>query len=146
LEAVKAFRASLEEKPKALDLGCGDFNIGSHLREFCGGYIACDIVEPPIAFNKKKYAALNVDFRVLDLSVDPLPPADAIFVRHVFQHLSNAEILACLDQISANYKYFVLTEHAPRKRVSPPTSTSPQAATTASPFTAGSSSPSLLLI
>jgi hypothetical protein len=113
IKAVKEFLSSLEEKPTVVDLGCGDFYVGAQLRDLCGDYIACDIVEPLIKFNKEKYKSLNVDFRVLDLSNDEMPAADVVFIRQVIQHLSNKEILASLDQICSKYKYLILTEHLP---------------------------------
>ena len=113
IKAVKEFLSSLEEKPTVVDLGCGDFYVGAQLRDLCGDYIACDIVEPLIKFNTEKYKSLNVDFRVLDLSKDELPAADIVFVRQVFQHLSNKEILASLEQICSKFKYLILTEHLP---------------------------------
>ena len=50
----KTFLLSLPKKPDVVDLGCGDFVIGSKLRKFCNKYIAVDIVDELINFNKKK--------------------------------------------------------------------------------------------
>jgi SAM-dependent methyltransferase len=113
IAAVQDFFASLEAKPDVVDLGCGDFNVGVNIRGFCGSYVACDIVPSLIDFNKKKYEADNVDFRVLDLSQDELPGADVLFIRQVLQHLSNEHIKRAIPKIAANYRYLVLTEHLP---------------------------------
>jgi hypothetical protein len=107
--------AFVDRKPDVVDLGCGDFAVGSRLRGFCAGYVACDVVDKLIEFNKRRFADLNVDFRVLDLVVDPLPPGEIVFVRQVFQHLSNDQIAASLSRIATRYKYLVLTEHLPRE-------------------------------
>jgi hypothetical protein len=104
---------TFDKKPNVVDIGCGDFFVGSQIRKLCGSYTACDIVEPLIAFNKAKYKLLNVNFRVLDLTKDELPDGDVLFIRQVFQHLSNEQIKMALPQISKTYKYFVLTEHLP---------------------------------
>ena len=65
--------------------------------------------------NKKKFFALNVDFRVLDIARDALPSGDICFVRQVLQHLSNFHIQEFLKLMSDKYKYLVITEHLPDK-------------------------------
>jgi SAM-dependent methyltransferase len=114
IEAVQNMLSSLQKLPNVVDLGCGDFFIGSNIRSLCDSYIACDIVEPLIAFNKIKYNSINVDFRVLDITKDDLPKADIVFIRQVLQHLSNEQIANAIQKIKYNYKYLVLTEGLPR--------------------------------
>ena len=113
IEAITDFLLKFREKPVVVDLGCGDFSIGSRLRAHCGKYIACDIVQELIEFNKTKYAELNVDFRVLDLTEDQLPRGDIVFIRQVLQHLSNNQIMKAIPKLASQYKYLVLTEHLP---------------------------------
>jgi len=113
IRAVSSFISSLNIRPSIVDLGCGDFNVGSKIRQYCGSYIACDIVEPLVEFNKRRYSQLNVDFRLLDLVEDELPKSDIVFVRQVFQHLSNAQIKKALTKIKRNFTWLVLTEHIP---------------------------------
>ena len=115
LEKMREFLNSFSLKPSVVDLGCGDFSIGSKLRECCGNYIAVDIFNDLIEQNKKKFSALNVDFRVLDITRDTLPSGDICFVRHVLQHLSNFHIQGFLKLMSGKYKYLVITEHLPDK-------------------------------
>ena len=50
---------------------------------------------------------------MLDITADALPEGDVVFVRQVFQHLSNAAIAKAMAKIIARYKYLVLTEHVP---------------------------------
>ena len=107
------FILSLPNKPNVVDLGCGDFVIGSKIRRLCNNYIAIDIFDQLIDYNKKKYKELNVDFRVLDITSDELPSADICFVRQVLQHLSNQSILQFLEAIKNKYKYLIITEHLP---------------------------------
>ena len=113
VKAVGSAFGNQSEKFDALDIGCGDFNIGSQIRQFFSKYIACDIVSQVVEFNAKKFADLDVDFRVLDVIDDDLPLVDVIFVRQVFQHLSNAQILRAMDKISTNCRYLIVTEHLP---------------------------------
>ena len=116
IKAIQSFLGSFDRKPNAVDLGCGDFFVGSRIRTFFENYTACDIVPNLIAFNKKRYAGLNVEFRVLDLVEDELPEGDVVFIRQVLQHLSNDHIKKALPKLSASYKYLVLTEHLPLRK------------------------------
>ena len=113
IEEINQFILSLPKKPNVVDLGCGDFVIGSKIRRLCNNYIAIDIFDQLIDYNKKKYKELNVDFRVLDITSDELPSADVCFVRQVLQHLSNQSILQFLEAIKNKYKYLIITEHLP---------------------------------
>ena len=111
LDKIENFLHSLGYKPNIVDLGCGDFVIGSKIRKFCKNYIAIDIFDELISYNKKRYKNLNIDFRVLDITQDELPNGDVCFVRQVFQHMSNEEIMNTINEIKKKYKYLVITEH-----------------------------------
>jgi SAM-dependent methyltransferase len=113
IDATEQFLSSLDEKPNVVDLGCGDFYVGSKVRHRCGNYIACDIVDSLIARNKDVYRDMDVDFRVMDITSDELPDGDLVFVRQVLQHLSNKLILDAIPRIQSKYKYLLLTEHLP---------------------------------
>ena len=116
LEKIENFLLSLGYKPNIVDLGCGDFAIGSKIRKFCKDYIAIDIFDELISHNKKKYKNLNIDFRVLDITQSELPKGDVCFVRQVFQHLSNASIMNTISEIKKKYKYLIITEHLPESK------------------------------
>ena len=120
LEETSSFLRSLSKKPDVVDLGCGDFVVGSKLRKHCNQYIAADIFDELIDFNKQKYRDLNVDFRVLDITCDALPKADVCFARQVLQHLSNDSIKNFIKLIKNKYKYLILTEHFPEAKNFPP--------------------------
>jgi hypothetical protein len=81
IKAVKEFLESFDTKLQAVDLGCGDFNVGAQLRYYCDNYIACDIVPELIEHNKKLYTNFDVDFRTLDLTNEELPDGDVVFIR-----------------------------------------------------------------
>ena len=112
VNAVEEFLRSLGGKPDAVDLGCGDFAVGSKLRPLCRRYVACDVVEPLILRNRQKFAALDVDFQLVDITADVLPAGDVVFIRQVLQHLSNRHIQSVVDKL-LQYRYVVLTEHLP---------------------------------
>jgi hypothetical protein len=111
--AVTTFLESFDVAPDVVDLGCGDFAVGSRLRPKCGRYVACDIVPELIAHNSKTFAGLDVDFRVLNMATGALPDGDIAFIRLVMQHMSNAEIAALLPKLRAKYRYLVITEQVP---------------------------------
>lgn len=113
VKAVRDFLSTFENKQNVVDLGCGDFFVGSQIRTWCGNYIACDIVPNLIEYNMKKYSALDVEFRQLDMIVDVLPNSDIVFLRQVLQHLSNRQIKKIMPKLYLSYKYLVLTEHLP---------------------------------
>jgi hypothetical protein len=111
--AVGAWCAGFPRKLNAVDLGCGDFSVGARLRPFFGAYTACDVVPDLIARNARKFAGLDVDFRVADLSRDALPEGEVVLIRQVLQHLSNDLILRALPAIARGYSHLILTEHIP---------------------------------
>ena len=113
ISEIKNFLLLLPTKPNVVDLGCGDFVIGSKIRKLCNNYIAVDIFDELIYFNKKKYKDLNVNFRVLDITSDELPNGEICFVRQVLQHLSNESIINFVKAIKDKYKYLIITEHFP---------------------------------
>jgi hypothetical protein len=112
VSAVQHFIESLGYRPNAVDLGCGDFAVGSRIRGMCDRYVACDIVDQVIEDHKVRYASLDVDFRALNIIEDNLPDGDIAFVRQVLQHLSNKDISKVAPQL-AKYKYVIFTEGLP---------------------------------
>jgi len=112
LNTLTTFLESFSTPLVVCDLGCGDFNIGSHLVKSTKKYIAIDIVEKLISRNKKLYKEDNLEFYCLDIAKDELPSGDCIILRQVLQHLSNEEIQRIALKLYA-YKYIVLTEHLP---------------------------------
>ena len=96
-----------------LDLGCGDFNVGSKLTSFSKHYIAADIVEELILHNSVKFRHLsNTNFIKLSITEDSFPEADVLILRQVLQHLSNSDIMTVLPKL-AKFKYVIITEAIP---------------------------------
>lgn len=114
IDALSAWLRQLPLKPSILDLGCGDFFVGSQLRAHCNSYIACDIVPELIEHHRSKYASLNVEFKCLDLAQEELPDAQIVVVRQVLQHLDNKSIALFCKGLKPSHQYLVLTEHIPR--------------------------------
>lgn len=98
--------------PDAVDLGCGDFNVGRQLRNVTGRYVACDIVPDVVNYNRLVFAQDDTDFRVLDMVTEDLPAGDIVFIRQVLQHLNNDQISRILPKLN-RYKWLVLTESLP---------------------------------
>lgn len=115
ISSVSQFLDSLPSKPNAVDLGCGDFYVGSKLRPHCAKYTACDVVPSMLDHHRAKFESLDVDFQCVDISRDRLPPGDVAFIRQVLQHLDNvkiAEVVAKLKQ----YRHVIVTEAIPARR------------------------------
>jgi len=112
INVVKDFFKSFDRRIIVCDLGCGDFNIGKHLLKYTEKYLAIDIAENLINYNKEKFKEENLKFKCLDISKDRLPKADCVLLRQVLQHLSNAEVQSILNKL-LDYKYVLITEHLP---------------------------------
>jgi len=102
-----------------VDLGCGDFAIGSQLLKSLDGvrYIGCDIVPELIDYNQYRYGTPRygvgtIEFQTVDIVHDLLPDGDVCLVRQVLQHLSNAEICTILPKLS-KYSYIYISEGQP---------------------------------
>ena len=112
VQVVKAFLASFPDKPVLVDLGSGDFNVGRQFVDFAQHYYACDIVAELQEHNRNCFDFPNVEFLSLNAVEDSLPDGDIIFIRQVFQHLSNTHIQQVLEKCR-KYPYWVITEHLP---------------------------------
>lgn len=113
IKAINSFLEMFPKKPNVVDLGCGDFYIGSKIRSMCKNYIACDIVPELIEYNRKKYQDMDVDFRCLDIVCDNYPSGEIVFLRQVLQHISNSDIMEITKKLGNSYKYLILSEHIP---------------------------------
>lgn len=113
IKVVKEFLTSFKNPISVCDLGCGDFNIGKQLFNFTKNYIAIDIADNLISYNRENYKAENLEFQCLDIAKDNLPKAECVILRQVLQHLSNREVKSVLKKLSS-YKYVILTEHIPK--------------------------------
>lgn len=114
VEKISLFLKSLREVTTVVDIGCGDFNIGSQICAYADMYIACDVVEKVITFNTSKFNFPNVKFEVLDATKQELPNGNVVILRQVLQHLSNSDIQKIILKISnGGFKFLILTDHQP---------------------------------
>lgn len=118
LAAVRELLEAFDHPPDVVDLGCGDFTVGSRVRPLCGRYIACDVVPDVLESNRSRYADLDVEFMAVDIAEDDLPEGGVVFLRQVLQHLSNSDVAAVVPKLSA-YPHVVVTEHIPIRRHRP---------------------------
>jgi hypothetical protein len=114
---VPLLRQHAGQEPEELivvDLGCGDFAIGSTLLKSLDGvrYIGCDIVPELTAYNQHTFGLESVEFRTIDIVRDLLSRGHVCLLRQVLQHLSNAEIAMVLPKL-AKYKYVYISEDQP---------------------------------
>lgn len=111
--AVRRWLESFPARQSVVDLGCGDFHVGSQIREVCGPYVACDCVAAMIDHHREAWSHLGVEFRVHDATTTPCPAADVVFIRQVLQHLSNDLVARVLAGVVDRCDWLVVTEHVP---------------------------------
>jgi len=99
-----------------VDLGCGDFAVGSLIVSNDIDYVGVDIVADLINRNRERFNSQHITFQHLDIVSSPLPGGELCLIRQVLQHLSNAEIAAVLRKID-KYKYVIISEHLPAPSV-----------------------------
>lgn len=101
---------------RLVDIGCGDFQVSGRIlaaleqRQRPISYVGYDIASNVVAYNREHFAKPGVDFTVLDVSKQVPPDGDIVTVREVFQHLSNAHILAALDNLRQRFDRAIVTE------------------------------------
>ena len=109
----KLLSSQFDAKPSVVDIGCGDFQVGSLIRPSAGRYVACDISRTIIAQNLERYSGdPDLAFQVLNAVDDPLPDGDIVTIRQVLQHLSNAHIQQIVPKLAA-FRYVIVTEDVP---------------------------------
>ncbi len=117
ITAISKELRSFASPVRVVDLGCGDFRVGSRLVPLCGHYTAVDVVPDLIAHLKATYQQHNLEFLHLDITHAPLPDGDVCLVRQVFQHLSNSQIEAVLAKMTRLFTSYI-TEHHPENPAS----------------------------
>lgn len=95
-----------------VDLGCGDMAIGKRLIPLCMTYVGVDVVKYVVDRHQAAIGGGNVSFKHGDIVEDFLPDGDVCFIRQVFQHLSNRQILKILPKLK-KYRFVFVTEHLP---------------------------------
>jgi hypothetical protein len=116
VKAVREFIGTFDSPPSIVDLGCGDFAVGSQIVDLSSSYIACDIVPDLIARNKQMFEHNNLKFMQVDITAGNYPNAEIGFVRQVLQHLGNADIGRFVTNVKGKFDHLVVTEQLPLNR------------------------------
>lgn len=95
-----------------VDVGCGDFRVGSRLVRPGLSYHGVDVVSDLIRYNSERFSSDHITFRCGDITVDELPVGDLCLIRQVLQHLSNDQVAQVLARCE-KYPYLIVTEHLP---------------------------------
>jgi len=96
-----------------VDLGCGDFRVGSKInRDTDIVYTGVDVVPELIIHNQKEFGTEKIKFKQLNIVKDKLPEGQLCLIRQVLQHLRNDDIQKILVKCK-QYDYLIVTEHLP---------------------------------
>lgn len=107
VSAIREFSLQFDTPKSALDIGCGDFEVGSQVRSFFSSYIACDVSDEVIAQNRERYGG---EFKCIDATSEALPHAEVVILREVLQHLSNQHIIQVLSNVlSMSPRFLIVT-------------------------------------
>lgn len=95
-----------------LDVGCGDFRVGSKITRPGIHYLGIDIVRPLIERNARLFGSDFVRFEHKNAVEDELPDADLCLIREVLQHLSNDQIVRILGKLGA-FRHVLISDVRP---------------------------------
>jgi hypothetical protein len=70
IAAVRSFLCEMPRRPVVVDIGCGDFAVGSRLVDLAVAYNACDAVSELIERNRRTFSIPGLAFTVVDAVVD----------------------------------------------------------------------------
>lgn len=92
-----------------VDVGCGDWQLGS-LVDWSGvDYLGLDVVPEVVERNGARFGSRGVRFSVLDGRQEALPAGDLLLAKDVLQHWPNADVSAFLGRALAQYRYCLIT-------------------------------------
>jgi hypothetical protein len=97
-----------------LDLPCGDYGWMRTFELPVDRYIGADLLPEVVEPLAAAFGDDRREFRVLDLTRDPLPPADLLFCRDCLVHLSYAGIRRALGNAVRSAIPYLLTTTFPR--------------------------------
>ncbi|MCC6264034.1 MAG: class I SAM-dependent methyltransferase [Bryobacterales bacterium] len=127
LEQTAAIRAQLPvllrelNVASMLDLPCGDFSWMRAVDLSGVKYWGGDIVSELIMQHQKEFGGTGRRFSVLDLTRDPLPEVDLVFIRDCLVHLSSKHIRDAVANLKASGSRWLLTttfpEHAENREI-----------------------------
>lgn len=115
VQSVIEFIGPKIQQMSAIDVGCGDFEVGKNIYFYFKEYLAVDVNSQLIKYNATEYKNPNLNFEVLDATNQLIPEFDVVFIRQVLQHLSNKSIQDLIINLPKDFHYLIVTEHLPNK-------------------------------
>ena len=118
VESTKALRDELPallreiRATSLIDIGCGDFTWMKLIDLPCS-YVGIDIVPSVIEHNAQQFARADRSFAVTDACSEPVPTADVALCREVLFHLSFADSLRLMANVSASGARYLLATTNP---------------------------------
>ncbi|HTR52984.1 MAG TPA: class I SAM-dependent methyltransferase [Kofleriaceae bacterium] len=100
-----------------VDAGCGDWEFSRAIDWSGIDYKGFDIVDAVIAEDRRRFEAPNIHFFTANIVDTDLPPADLLIVKHVLQHLPNADVAKFISQLS-KYKHVLIVDGVDRQTLS----------------------------
>jgi Methyltransferase domain len=94
-----------------VDVGCGDYAIGSRISPLVDHYTGIDVV-PRLIERHRRLSSDKIHFLCMDAAKGNLPSADLCLIRQVLQHLSNRDIARIIKQFD-RFDWIIATEHHP---------------------------------
>jgi SAM-dependent methyltransferase len=105
---VQRLLASIEIR-RVVDVGCGDWQVGS-LIDWSGiDYTGIDVVASVVEADRARFATGDVRFEVADARSADLPPADLLLIKDVLQHWPSADVQRFLSDTLPRYRYALIT-------------------------------------
>jgi SAM-dependent methyltransferase len=92
-----------------VDVGCGDWQLGSLVDWSAVEYLGLDVVPAVVERNRSRFAKPGVRFEQLDARLESPPAADLLLAKDVLQHWSNADAAAFLRTNLGRYRYCLIT-------------------------------------
>jgi hypothetical protein len=109
--ALEALFKRLDVKT-LLDAPCGDFNWMNHVDLGGARYVGLDIIDEVIERNSARYARSDREFRVADITTDPLPKADLMLCRDCAFHLPFSYVWRLLENyLRSGIPHLLMTNH-----------------------------------
>ena len=93
-----------------VDLGCGDWRLGSSICWDGIEYLGIDVVKSVVSKNRDNFSASNSSFVLADRVNYPLPAADLLIGKDAPQHLPFADIRQFIKQVP-QFAYCLIVKH-----------------------------------
>lgn len=92
-----------------VDVGCGDWQVGSLIDWSAVEYTGFDVVPAVIQANQERFATDRISFQVADARSAQLPTADLLLIKDVLQHWPSADVAHFLATTVPRYRYALIT-------------------------------------